>query len=405
MSTTNTILVVDDDPAAAELVSIILAENAEYRVHTAHGASEALALAEKELPVLIISDLRMKGQSGLELCQRVRAHADLRDCMFLLVTGAAEMESRISAIDSGADDYITKPIHPLELQSKVLALLRMRTMQDEARSESRELARLNDALQMQLTGVTKLLVNMIGVRVPGASARAERACAMADWIGAHLGLENPSRRLLILAARLREIGKTVLPDELLSRPTSELSDDDHSTLNQFPVFGQMLVANIPELKGVDVILRHQLENHDGSGIPDRLRREDIPAEARILRAVDLFERLPRNGSPPDPEATLAAIERARGNVLDPAVAQLMAEYLGTTPAGGWLEGVRKVPIDALQEGMVMAMDVMTSRGVKLLSRGVHLTQSHIEKIQGHHRADPIMACFYVERASGGHSAA
>jgi hypothetical protein len=64
-----------------------------------------------------------------------------------------------------------------------------------------------------------------------------------------------------------------------------------------------------------------------------------------------------------------------------------------------------VPIDHLEEGMVMAMDVMTSGGVKLLARGVHLTRSHIEKIQGHHRADPIMARFYIERASGEHSAA
>ena len=399
MSAHHTILVVDDDPTAAELIAVILGENPSYEVQIAHGASEGFALAEKVIPALIVSDLRMKGGGGMELCLSIRAHPDLRDSMFLMVTGAAEMESRVSAIDGGADDYITKPVHPMELQAKVRSLLRMKGMQEELKMDRRELARLNDALQEQFAGVMKLLVNMIGIRVPGASARADRACAMADWIGERLGMDDQARKLLTVAARLREIGKTVLPDELLARPTPELSDEDRGTLLQFPVFGQMLVASIPELKGVDGLLRHQLENHDGSGTPDKLRREDIPLEARILRAVEFVEHLPRNGSAPNGEAMLHELEKARGSVLDPAVAQLTIEYLGTTAAGGWMEGAREVPIDGLEDGMVMAMDVVTSGGVKLLSRGVRLTSSHIKKIQGHHRADPIMARFYVQTAS------
>jgi putative two-component system response regulator len=405
MSTSHTILIVDDDPTAAELVAVILAENPDYQVQTAHGASEGLALAEKSLPELIISDLRMKEKDGMELCHSIRAHAELRDSMFLMMTGAAEMESRVSAIDVGADDYITKPIHPLELQSKVRALLRMRSMQDQLKNDRKELARLNEALQEQFAGVMKLLVNMISIRVPGATARADRACAMAEWIGQRMGMDDQARKILTVAARLREIGKTVLPDELLSRPTPELGDEDRSTLQQFPVFGQMLVASIPELKGVDGILRHQLENHDGSGTPDRLRREDIPVEARILRAVEFVERLPRNGTAPSGEAVLEELEKARGSVLDPAVAQLTIEYLGTTGAGGWMEGAREVTLEELEEGMVVAMDVVTSGGVKLLSRGVHLTRSHIDRIQGHHRSDPIMARFYIESAPGEETAA
>jgi putative two-component system response regulator len=405
MSAQHTLLVVDDDPTAAELVSVILAETPQYRVLTAHGAAEGLELAERELPELIMSDLRMKGMDGMDLCRKIRAHPDLRDSVFLMVTGAAEMESRVSAIDEGADDYIAKPVHPLELQAKVRSLLRLKGMQEELKLDRRELARLNDALHQQFAGVMKLLVNMIGLRVPGATARAERACAMADWIAERMGMPEQARKLLAVAARLREIGKTVLPDEILSRPTPELSDEERATLNQFPVFGQMLVASIPELKGVDGILRHQLENHDGSGTPDRLRREDIPAEARILRAVEFAERLPRNGSAPSGERLLSELEQARGSVLDPVVAQLAMEYLGTAAPGGWMESAREVPIDALEEGMVMAMDVVTSSGVKLLSRGVRLSQSNIEKIQGHHRSDPIMARFYVRVAPGEETAA
>jgi len=405
MSTPHTILVVDDDPAAAELAAAVLGDNPEYGIQTAQGAAEALSVAEQWVPELIISDLRMKGESGMDLCRSVRTDPDLRDCMFLMVTGAADLDSRVSAIDAGADDYIAKPVHPMELQAKVRSLLRLKAMREELNVDRRELARLNDALHQQFAGAMKLLVNMIDLRIPGASIRADRACAMADWIGERMGLDGEARKLLTVAARLREIGKTVLPDELLSRPTAELRDEDRSTLDQFPVFGQMLVASIPELKGVEGMLRHQLENFDGSGVPDGLRCGAIPLEARILRAVESLERQLSNGNVLEAGAMMNELQKARGIILDPAVTDLTIEYLGTKRPEGWMESAREIPIDSLEEGMVMAKDVVTSGGMKLLSRGVRLTSSHIQEIRGHHRTDPIMTRCYVQAESGSGSAA
>lgn len=119
-----TILVVDDQPSVRELVSVTL-EIGPYRILTAENGDEALELATNELPDLILLDIQMPGGTldGLEVCRLVKADERTRGIYIILLTAKGQNWDREAGVDAGADDYFVKPFSPLELMSKVEAVL------------------------------------------------------------------------------------------------------------------------------------------------------------------------------------------------------------------------------------------------------------------------------------------
>jgi len=117
------ILLVDDEPDILEIVGYNLS-NEGYQVITAENGVEAVKKAKKELPQLIILDVMMPEMDGIEACENIRKHPELKDVVITFLTARGEDYSQVAGFDAGADDYITKPIKPKVLVSKVKALLR-----------------------------------------------------------------------------------------------------------------------------------------------------------------------------------------------------------------------------------------------------------------------------------------
>ena len=118
-----TILLVDDEPDILEIVgSQLTAEG--FRVIPAENGKEALKLARKHLPQLIILDVMMPTMDGIEACQELRKIPELNQTLISFFTARGEDYSHMAGFEAGADDYITKPIRPKVLVSKIKALLR-----------------------------------------------------------------------------------------------------------------------------------------------------------------------------------------------------------------------------------------------------------------------------------------
>ena len=117
------ILLVDDEPDILEIVGYNLS-NEGYQVMTAENGVEAVKKAKKELPHLIILDVMMPEMDGIEACELIRKQPDLKNTIITFLTARGEDYSQVAGFDAGADDYITKPIKPKVLVSKVKALLR-----------------------------------------------------------------------------------------------------------------------------------------------------------------------------------------------------------------------------------------------------------------------------------------
>jgi len=126
------ILLVDDEPDILEIVGYNLAQEG-YQIVTAANGKEAIAKAKKELPQLIIMDVMMPEMDGMEACENIRKMPELSNVIITFLTARSEDYSQVAGFDAGADDYITKPIKPKLLVSKVKALLR-RLKEDESKN-------------------------------------------------------------------------------------------------------------------------------------------------------------------------------------------------------------------------------------------------------------------------------
>lgn len=118
-----TILLVDDEPDILEIVRYNLTSEG-YKVETAENGLEAIEQAKNVRPQLIIMDVMMPKMDGMEACEKIRNIPELSETVITFLTARGEDYSQMAGFEAGADDYITKPIKPKVLVSKVKALLR-----------------------------------------------------------------------------------------------------------------------------------------------------------------------------------------------------------------------------------------------------------------------------------------
>ena len=117
------VLLVDDEPDILEIISYNLTAHG-YTVFTANNGQKAIKKAQKEKPQLIILDVMMPEMDGIEACEQIRKIPELEDTIITFLTARGEDYSQVAGFEAGADDYITKPIKPKVLVSKIKSLLR-----------------------------------------------------------------------------------------------------------------------------------------------------------------------------------------------------------------------------------------------------------------------------------------
>ncbi|MGK0386840.1 MAG: two-component system alkaline phosphatase synthesis response regulator PhoP [Patiriisocius sp.] len=128
-----TILLVDDEPDILEIIGYNLSSEG-YNVITAENGVAAIEKAKKHKPKLIILDVMMPEMDGIEACEKLRSIPELSETVITFLTARGEDYSQVAGFDAGADDYITKPIKPKLLISKVKSLLRRFKMQEETQA-------------------------------------------------------------------------------------------------------------------------------------------------------------------------------------------------------------------------------------------------------------------------------
>ena len=122
------ILVVEDEPAIQELLAVNLARNG-HQVRRASSAQEALASIAQALPDVVLLDWMLPDTPGPQIAQRLRGDARTREVPIIMLTARAGEDDKVAGLASGADDYITKPFSPRELEARIQAVLRRRTPQ------------------------------------------------------------------------------------------------------------------------------------------------------------------------------------------------------------------------------------------------------------------------------------
>ncbi len=141
--TQSTILIVDDNPQNVELLQAFL-ESLPVKLVTAVDGVEALAAVSEHNPDLILLDVMMPRMSGFQVCQKLKSDPKTRDIQILMVTALHELGDIERANECGTDDFISKPVNKVELQTRVKSLLRVRHLKNEL---ERALTYLNEIEQ------------------------------------------------------------------------------------------------------------------------------------------------------------------------------------------------------------------------------------------------------------------
>ncbi len=268
------ILVVDDNQDNCILMRELLSSRG-YQVDCANSAAEAERLLAKAHPDLILLDVIMPGKSGYELCRELKQNSETRLIPIVMITGLTDRGDKVRGIESGADDFLNKPIFPEELFARVKSLLRLKDITDELENAEDVLCTLGRSVE---------------ARDPYTEGHCERLSSYANDLGAHLGLGEDELIALRRGGYLHDLGKIRVPDEILKKG-SDLTPEEWKVMKQHPVTGEAICKPLKSLRLVLPIIRHHHEHWNGSGYPDGLRGEQIPALARILQVVDVYDAL------------------------------------------------------------------------------------------------------------------
>jgi putative two-component system response regulator len=304
------ILVVDDHPTIAGLMGQLLTQRG-YDVVTAADAEQAQAEVRRQAPDLILSDVRMPGKSGYELCRELKADPATRLIPFVLITGLSDSSDKVEGIEAGADDFLNKPVLAEELTARVKSLLRVKEFTDELETADSVLCTLG------------LIVEG---RDPYTEGHCERLALYGEDLGRHLGLDEDSIVALRRGGYLHDLGKIAVPDAILKKG-SDLTLPEWEIMKRHPVTGENICKPLKSLRLVLPIIRHHHEHADGSGYPDGLRAGEIALLPRVLQVVDVYDAL-RAARPYKPalghdEAAQTMREEARQGLWD---AELVQEF-------------------------------------------------------------------------------
>jgi len=149
------VLVVEDEPAIQELISVTLARNG-HTVRRSANTREALESVTEALPDLILLDWMLPDGSGPALARKLRSEARTREVPIIMLTARADEEDKVQGLQSGVDDYVTKPFSPRELEARIQAVLRRRVPHVSREAVDIEGLVLNPATRT-VTGGTKAL--------------------------------------------------------------------------------------------------------------------------------------------------------------------------------------------------------------------------------------------------------
>jgi putative two-component system response regulator len=321
------ILIVDDEPGGRFTLESILEEQG-YQIEMAENGLDALEKARQLLPDVILLDVMMPGMDGFEVCQRIRRDPILAEIPIIMLTALDDRKSFLRGLESGADDYITKPYDRYELRARLLGITRLnryKKLLDERANIEQAHAQLLAAYDATITGWS----NALDLRDKETEGHSQRVTKMSEDLARMMGVSEMGLIHMRRGALLHDIGKLGVPDSILLKP-EKLTHEEWAIMKKHPQYAYDMMYPIEYLRpSLDIPYCHH-EKWDGTGYPRGLKGEEIPLAARIFAIVDVWDALTsdRPYRPAwDEDKALEYIHEQSGLHFDPQVVVLFNKLM------------------------------------------------------------------------------
>jgi putative two-component system response regulator len=336
------VLVVDDDASDRRLLATIL-EREGYRTVVAEGAGEAYEQLARGTFALVVCDLYLNGESGVNIVSHVAAMHPTT--AVVVVSGGSDRATAEMLLAIGAYGYLIKPFGIDQFLITVANALRRRALEDEHLQYERALEQAVSVRTVELRKSREETVRRLAAAVDSRDGvtglHSERTAQYAAATARILGLPKPTCELIALAMPLHDIGKVAIPDRILHK-AGPLTPGERQTMETHAEVGyRMLEGSGEELLDLAATIAWTHHEHiDGTGYPRGLAGDDIPLAGRIAAAADVLDALtserPYRSAYPL-EHAVEILLKASGRQLDPDVVDALLGSLGTRlpflPAG------------------------------------------------------------------------
>ena len=328
---TSPLLLLVDDDALLRTRMAGLATQVGFRVVQAGDGLEGLQVFDATRPDLVITDFHMPGLDGKGLVTRLRDHPQGAEIPIMVITADGSRRTKISLLELGADDFLHKPVDPMEFKARLASMARRSALvgtlelvtseRDEAnrrlQERTRELERLTYGLVAALERANTLNDSDTGNHI-------RRVSGYAAMLAQAYGCDASFTEEIYRYAGLHDVGKVGIPDAILKKP-GRLTQEEFDQMKVHTLIGAELLrdAGLPAC-ACNIALSHH-ERWDGRGYPHGMGGEAIPLEARLVSVADVFDALVTRRcykASMSFDQARAIMEEGAGTQLDPRLVEL-----------------------------------------------------------------------------------
>jgi putative two-component system response regulator len=267
------LVVAERDSERRMLVSLLRREGC--RIIEASNGPTGLDLVAASPLDLVVLDRDMASLDGLECCRRIKSNRRTALTPVLMVTAIRSVSDEVAGIQAGADEYLSKPIHPEVFRARIRALIRHKVAVDRLEETETILFALAQAVEK---------------RDHSTAGHCQRLAMYSVAFGLRLGLSQSQLLALHRGGYLHDIGKIAIPDSILFK-AGKLSSEEWVLMKTHSIRGEEICRPLRSLSDVLPIIRNHHERWDGAGYPDGLRGQGIPLLARVLQLADAYDAL------------------------------------------------------------------------------------------------------------------
>jgi len=309
LSERDVVLAVDDNEQNLQLLEEYLWSWG-YEVVLARDGQEAVDLYPRYNPSIIVLDVMMPNMDGYEACRLIKGSPAGRTIPILMLTALTGAEDKIRALESGADDFLNKPINREELRTRIRSLIKIRNLRKELDSSENIIMTLTSALES---------------KDPRTIGHVHRVAAYAAHLSDKLGLSAEEKEIVIKGAMLHDLGMIGVPDHLLT--TLPQDDEERGRIADHTRMGASILEPMMTFRQFVSIVRSHHERWDGTGYPDRLRGDAIPLEAQIVGIANRFDEIHHERPITEGDAMVQLLDEAARGAFNIELAKFFSASL------------------------------------------------------------------------------